>query len=70
MTQKARTLDYFAKHKKGLTPLDMWTKLGIYRASGVIHELRKDGYDIATDYVKIKNQFGEDCRVAYYTMEA
>ena len=69
MTQEARTLKYFQTHKKGMTPFDMWTKLGIYRASGVIHKLRKDGYDFKTDYVKVKNQFGEDCRVAYYTLE-
>ena len=69
MIQKTRALRYFQTHKKGLTPLDMWVKLGIYRASDVIYQLRKDGHDIKTDYVKVKNQFDEDCRVAYYTLE-
>ena len=69
MTQKYRTLKYLQTHKKGLTPFDMWTKLGIYRASDVIYGLRKDGYDIKTDLINVKNKFNEDCRVALYTLE-
>lgn len=69
MTQEKRTLKYFQTHKKGLTALDFLTKLGIYRASDVVYKLRKDGHDIRTDYVNVKNRFGETCRVAYYTYE-
>lgn len=69
MTHEKRTLRYFKTHKKGLTPFDMWIKLGIYRGADVIYKLRQDGHDIKTDYVKVKNQFGEECRVAYYTLE-
>ena len=69
MTQEKRTLKYFQTHKKGLTALDFLTKLGIYRASDVVYKLRKDGHDIRTDYVNVKNRFGEICRVAYYTYE-
>ena len=69
MTQKMRALRYLQGHKRGLTPLDMWVKLGIYRASDVIYQLRKDGYDIRTDVAIVKNQFDEDCRVACYTLE-
>lgn len=69
MTQEARALRYFQTHKKGLTPLDMWIKLGIYRSSDVIYKLRKKGHKINTDFVKVSNKFGEECRVAYYTWE-
>lgn len=69
MTQESRTLRYFQTHKRGLTPLDMWTKLGIYRSSDVIYKLRKKGHKIKTDYVRVSNKFDEDCRVAYYTLE-
>lgn len=69
MTQTERTLQYFRTHKRGLTPLDMWTKLGIYRASDVVLRLRRKGHDIKTDLVKVKNKFGEECQVAYYTLE-
>lgn len=69
MTQEKRTLRYFQTHKRGLTPFDAWIKLGIYRFSDTVYKLRRDGHDIKTDYVKVKNQFGEECRVAYYTLE-
>lgn len=69
MTHEKRTLEYLQTHKRGLTPLDFWQKLGIYRASDVVYKLRKDGYDIRTDRKKVKNHFGEECVVAYYTLE-
>lgn len=69
MTQTERTLQYLKTHKRGLTPLDMWSKLGIYRASDVVLRLRRKGHDIKTDIVKVKNKFGEECQVAYYTLE-
>lgn len=69
MTQTARTLKYFQTHKRGLTPFDFWSKLGIYRASDTVYKLRKIGYEIKTDQITVKNQFGEECRVAYYTLE-
>lgn len=75
MSQKARALKKFQKKQqnkrnRGMTPLDMWVELGIYRASDVVYQLRKDGHDIRTDYVIVKNQYDEDCRVAYYVLES
>ena len=67
MTQEKRTLKYFQTHKRGLTAFDFWVKLGIYRASDVIYKLRKADHIINTEMIKVKNQFGEECRVAYYT---
>lgn len=69
MTQEARTLNYFQTHKRGLTALDFWVKLGIYRAADTVFKLRKAGYKINTERIKVKNQFGEECNVAYYTYE-
>ena len=69
MSQKKRALRYLQTHKRGMTPLDMWVKLGIYRASDVVYQLRKEGHDIKTDYVNVANKYGESCRVAYYTLE-
>lgn len=69
MTQEARALRYFQTHKRGLTPFDFWVKLGIYRASDTVYKLRKAGYDVKTDRIKVKNQYGEECNVAYYTLE-
>lgn len=69
MTQEKRALRYFQTHKRGLTPFDFWVKLGIYRASDTVYKLRKAGYDVKTDRIKVKNQYGEVCNVAYYTLE-
>ena len=74
MSQKTRALKRFQKKQqnkrnRGMTPLDMWVELGIYRAADVVFQLRKDGHDIRTDYVIVKNQYDEYCRVAYYTLE-
>lgn len=69
MTQEKRALVYFQTHKKGLTALDFWVKLGIYRASDTVYKLRRSGHDIRTERKKVKNQFGEECSVAYYTLE-
>lgn len=69
MTQEKRALRYFQTHKKGLTALDFWVKLGIYRASDTVYKLRRSGHDIKTERKKVLNQFGEECTVAYYTLE-
>ena len=69
MTQEARTLKYFRSHTKGLTALDFWEKLGIYRASDVVYKLRREGHQIKTELINVKNQYDETCRVAYYTLE-
>ena len=70
MTQEKRALRYLQTHKRGLTPLDFWVKLGIYRASDTVYKLRRAGYEIKTTRKKVKNQFGEECNVALYTLEA
>lgn len=68
MTQKQRALAYLETHK-GMTPLDAWQKLGIYRISDVIMKLRRDGHRIETHDTKVKNRFNEKCRVAEYRLE-
>ena len=68
MTQEKRALRYFQTHKRGLTALDFWKKLGIYRASDVVYKLRKE-HKINMERVEVKNQYGETCKVAYYTLE-
>jgi hypothetical protein len=70
MSQEKRALRYFQTHKRGLTALDFWVKLGIYRAADTVYKLRRKGYNIVTTRIKVKNQYGEECNVALYTMEA
>jgi hypothetical protein len=49
MTKKAKLLKYLQTHKLGITGHDALLKLGLYRLSGEIHELRKEGHNIKTE---------------------
>jgi hypothetical protein len=66
--QKIRLLEYLLKHGKIASPLVAWSRLGIYRLSAVVFDLRKLGIEIETELVDIDNQFGERCRVASYRL--
>ena len=69
MTNKERVLDYLKHHKRGITPMEAWEKLGVYRLSDAIHVLRKkDGYNIITNVVEVKNKYGKTCSVARYVL--
>lgn len=68
-TQIQRVICYLKKKKSGATPLELWQKCGCYRASGVIHVLRRKGYNIITEEAIVKNQFGESCKVARYILK-
>lgn len=67
MTQKQRLLGYL-NWRGSVTPLVAWTELGIYRLSATIFELRKEGVNIKTTFVDVKNKFEESCHVAKYTL--
>ncbi len=51
-TKKSRLLKYLQTHKLGITGQDALLKLGLYRLSGEIHELRKEGHDIKTEMME------------------
>jgi len=65
MTQKERLLEWLQENGP-INPLLAWRRLGIYRLSDTIFRLRKDGWDIATKTIDVKNQFDEKCHVAEY----
>ena len=44
MSQKKRALRYLQTHKRGMTPLDMWVKLGIYRVANKYGESCRVAY--------------------------
>ena len=67
-TQDERLIKYLQLHNT-IDPLKAWHMLGIYRLSAVIHRLRKVGYNIVTERMKVQNQFGESCSVANYKLE-
>lgn len=67
-TQEQRLENYLKSHK-WINPLIAWRQLGIYRLSAVIFKLRDKGLNITTELVEVKNQFGETCRIAKYTLK-
>lgn len=66
-TQNDRLLDYLKKHG-AIDPLKAWTELGIYRLGARIFDLREAGHNINRTLEKVQNRFGEDCRVALYSL--
>lgn len=69
-TQEQRALEYLQTHSRGITPLEAWIKLSIYRLAAVICVLRKKGYHITLTQETRRNQFGEPCKVSVYRLEA
>jgi hypothetical protein len=67
MKQTERLQEHLSMHKT-ITPLEAWTKLGIYRLSDTVFRLRKKGLAIETNLIDVENQFGETCHVAQYTL--
>lgn len=67
MNQKERLTNHLNTYGK-INPLEAWVSLGIYRLSAVIHELRKSGKKIKTEFTEVRNQFGEKIDVATYIL--
>ena len=65
MTQPERLLKLLRKGPA--TPLQIWSKVGIYRAADAVYRLRGEGCGIITEMVKVKTR--EGCaRVARYRL--
>lgn len=66
--QTERVLDYMRRHGS-ITTLDAILDLGVLRLASRISELKKDGYTIKRDWVKVKNRFGEECSILRYSLD-
>ena len=65
MTQPERLLKLLRKGPA--TPLQIWDKVGIYRAADAVYRLRGMGHRVTTDMVVVKTR--EGCaRVARYRL--
>lgn len=67
-TQSERIIDYMYKHG-GITQFDALNELGVMRLASRISELRRNGYEIGSKMVKVKNRYGETCRVKQYSFK-
>ena len=53
-----------------MTQLDAWDKCGVSRLAARIFDLRDAGFIISSRTVKVRNRWGETCRVSEYRLEA
>ena len=66
-THYTRLLDYL-KQFKSITSLDAIRDLGNTRLSATIYELRKDGYNIISEDLTVKNRWGNNTIIALYKL--
>lgn len=66
-TQSMRILNYMREHGS-ITQDDASKKLGVMRLASRISELKKNGYIITSKMVRVKNRYGETCRVKRYSL--
>jgi hypothetical protein len=68
-TQCDRLIVYLRSHR-GITPMEAWNELGIYRLGARVWDLKhKRGYNIEKSMVNVPNRYGETCKVAQYRLE-
>ena len=65
-TQAERILAYIREFGS-ITPLEAIRDIGCYRLSARISDLRKAGYNIASEPFTVKNRYGGISRVAKYS---
>lgn len=68
MSQCTRLKNYLLEHN-AIDPMTAWNELGIYRLGARIFDLKADGHSIRSEIVTVQNRFGEDCRVARYSID-
>ena len=60
-------LDYMRRFGS-ITQHDALLDLGVARLASRISELKKDGYNIKSEMITVKNRFGENCYVKRYRL--
>jgi len=67
LTKKGKVLTLL-KEGRRVTPMDALRDAGSLRLSGIIHELKKEGYPIAKRLIPVNGRFGVS-HVAEYWLE-
>lgn len=67
-TQRSRVMAHLV-NVGPITNFEAIGDLGILHLASRISELKRDGAPIRKEMVTVKNRFGEDCRVARYSLE-
>lgn len=66
-TQNQRILDYIDEFGS-ITQLEAIRDLGCMRLASRISDLRREGYAIKSEFVPVKNRYGETCRIKRYSI--
>lgn len=66
-TQNDRIVDYMREFG-GITQLEALRDLGVLRLASRISDLKRCGVAIASEFIEIKNRYGESCRVKRYRL--
>ena len=67
VSQKAKVLNHLQNHSC-ITSMEAFAKYGVTRLSAIIFNLRLEGYLIKTTSVTRKNQEGNSCTYAEYSL--
>lgn len=67
-SQCERIVEYMNKHGS-ITQLQAYLDIGCWRLASRISDLRKRGYAIKREMIKVKNRYGESVPVAKYSLE-
>lgn len=68
LTQYDRVLDHLQRNGK-LSQKQAIRLFGAYRLSDIIYRMRRDGYNISTNFKSGKNRFGDTVSWAEYKLE-
>lgn len=60
---------FYLRHFGSITQLDALRDLGIMRLASRVSDLRKQGVDIKSETVAVKNRMGENCYIKRYYIE-
>lgn len=66
-TQNGRVLEHLKQHGS-IDAMTALSDLGVFRLAARINDLRNMGHEIISGRVTVRNRFGEECRVASYSM--
>ena len=67
-TQNERILKYISDFGS-ITQLEALADLGIMRLASRISDLKMLGYDIDSNYISVKNRYGEKCKIKRYFLK-
>lgn len=63
--QTVRVHEYMKSHYY-ITALEAMNELGIFRLGARIYDLKAQGVPVQSGWIKVKNRYGEECRVKMY----